>query len=89
MTRIDQARRKVRIARTAIGIGAAAGLAVFGGLARASHPASHTALTSDATARQTATTDESGDYFSGGGSDSYSTLGPSGSATPQVQSGGS
>jgi hypothetical protein len=83
MTRLGQARRKIRIARLAIGIGAATGLAVFAGLARTSHPATHgTGSTRPTVTRST------NDYF-GDDSDSYSYLGPSGSAAPQVQSGAS
>lgn len=87
MTRLERARRKVRIAQTAIGIGAATGLAVFAGLARSSHPATHHARAAGNASRPTVT-ESSDDYF-GDDSDSYSYVGPSGSAAPQVQTGGS
>jgi hypothetical protein len=84
MNRIEAARRKVRVARTAIGVSAAAGLVLFAGLARASHPGTHhTTVTNDSSAQA-----ELGDSNSFG-DDSYSYLGPSGSAAPQIQSGAS
>jgi outer membrane biogenesis lipoprotein LolB len=75
MTRIEQARRKVTVARNAIVVTAFASFALFAGLARASHPGS--------TAQHTQTT------TSVASTSAYSYLGPAGSATPQVQSGGS
>ena len=86
MARIEHARRKVRIVRAALGIGAVTGLAVFGGLARASHPATSHARTPNVSTRSVEQDDDS--YFDND-SGSYSNLGPSGSAAPQVQSGGS
>ncbi|HVU76765.1 MAG TPA: hypothetical protein VHC67_04225 [Gaiellaceae bacterium] len=86
MTRIEAARRKVRVARTAAGVSAAAGLVLFAGLARASHPGTHhTTVANDASAQA-----ELGDSRSfDDDDDSYSYLGPSGSAAPQIQSGAS
>jgi hypothetical protein len=87
MTRIDRARRRVTIARYAIGVTAAAALATFAAVARASHPGTHngTRLTR---ATASATSESYGDsFFSGNGSSA--TIGPSGSASPQVQSGAS
>jgi hypothetical protein len=75
MTRIEQARRNVKVARNAIVVTAFASFALFAGLARAAHPgasAQHTQTSSSVTSTS-----------------SYSYLGPAGSATPQVQSGGS
>lgn len=90
MTRLEHARRKIGIARIAIGVGAATGLAVFGGLARTSHPATQHARTSNTSeARQSDDDSYGDDFYSGDDSDSYSNLGPAGSAAPQVQSGGS
>jgi hypothetical protein len=83
MSRIEEARHKARIARNAIGVAAVAGFALFAGLARASHPGTHSTTvvnTASASAAQT------GGYF---GDDSSSYLGPSGSAAPQIQSGAS
>lgn len=85
MTRIAEARRKGRIARDAIIVASIAGFAVFAGLARASHPGTHhTTVTGTATGSASAA--QSDGYF---GDDSYSYLGPSGSAAPQTQSGAS
>jgi len=87
MTRLEQARRKLGIARIAIGIGAVTGLAVFGGLARSSHPATSHARASNVSTRSDEQSDD--DFYGDDDSGSYSYLGPSGSAAPQVQSGGS
>ena len=82
MTRIGEARRRGRIARDAIVV---ASVAVFAGLERASHPGTHhTTVTGTATGSASAA--QSSGYF---GDDSYSYLGPSGSAAPQTQSGAS
>lgn len=90
MTRLDRARRKVRVAQAAIGIGAATGLAVFAGLARSSHPATHHLRTTGASTQRSDEREADDDSFlDNDDSDSYSYLGPSGSAAPQVQSGGS
>ena len=87
MTRLEHARRKVGIARVAVGIGAVTGLAVFGGLARSSHPATQHARTPSLSTRSDEQSDD--DFYGDDDSGSYSYLGPSGSAAPQVQSGGS
>jgi hypothetical protein len=91
MSRIERARRKVRVAEAAIGIGAAAGLAVFAGLARSSHPGGHHARAGGTASRSSSATARSSEdtFFGGDDGGSYSNLGPSGSAAPQVQSGGS
>jgi hypothetical protein len=90
MSRIEKARRRVTIARYAIGITAAVALAGFAAAARAAHPGTAQRVTS---ARTTVTTtssyDDSGSYFFGDDSGSDSNIGPSGSAQPQVQSGAS
>jgi acyl-CoA reductase-like NAD-dependent aldehyde dehydrogenase len=86
MTRIEQARRKGRIARDAIVVASVAGFAVFAGLARASHPGAHHSAVTGTTATGSASAAQSNGYF---GDDSYSYLGPSGSAAPQTQSGAS
>jgi hypothetical protein len=90
MTRIEAARRRLRIARYAIGVTAAAAFAGFAAVARTSHPATH-AATTPATAsvqQQEPSDSDSGSFSDGGGSDGYS-IGPSGSASPQLQSGAS
>jgi len=91
MTRIAQARRRVTIARYAIGITAAAALAGFAAVARATHPGTAQRVTA---ARASVTTgsryDDSGSYFFGGDdTGSTASIGPSGGAQPQVQSGAS
>ena len=86
-SRISLARRNVRIARYAIGVTAAAALAAFAAAARASHPGSHVRVRAGeaASSASSSARSTSGTYF---GDDQYS-IGPSGSATPQVQSGAS
>jgi hypothetical protein len=84
MTRIEQARRRVAAVRYAVGIGAAVALAAFAAAAGASHPGTHHAAQPAATASES--DDRSGGFFGDG---SYSSIGPSGSAAPQVQSGAS
>jgi hypothetical protein len=87
MTRIEQARRRVVLTRYAIGIGSAAALAAFAAVARVSHPGTAQRST---TARASVTSSSSYDdstFF--GDDDSYSNVGPAGSATPQIQSGAS
>jgi len=85
-SRISTARRNLRIARYAIGVTAAAALAAFAAAARASHPGSHQRVRAGAaTTSSSSEQSQSGTYFGG---DDYS-IGPSGSASPQVQSGAS
>jgi hypothetical protein len=89
-TRIELARRRVKIVRVSVGVAAAAGFAVFAFAARAAHPGTHTANT-DSTARASSSDDayddtESGSSFDGFGSSSVS---PSYNSSPSVQSGGS
>ena len=89
MSRIEKSRRRVTIARYAIGITAAVALAGFAAAARAAHPGTAQRV---AAARSTVTTtssyDESDSSFFGD-DDSGSSIGPSGSAQPRVQSGAS
>ncbi|MGZ4334175.1 MAG: hypothetical protein ACXVRJ_07880 [Gaiellaceae bacterium] len=93
MTRIERARRRVSIARYAIGITTVAALAGFTAVARASHPGSHQASqvsSSAAVSSSTSTADSSRSFFDDDSSSgSSSSIGPSGSATPQIQSGAS
>jgi len=86
MTRIELARRRVTIARYTIGVAAAAALAAFAAAARISHPATHhtTRSRSQSVSPQVAPSSDDS-FFDGGGS----SIGPSGSAAPQIQSGGS
>ena len=90
MTRIEQARRRVTVARYAIGITAAVAFAGFAAVARTTHPGTAQRVTTARTSVTTASSydDDSNSYFYGG-DDSSSNIGPSGSAAPQVQSGAS
>ena len=85
MSRIEKARRRVVVARYAIGITAAAALAGFAAVARSTHPGTAQRVTS---ARASVTTASSSSFF-GDDSGSYSNIGPSGSAQAQIQSGAS
>ena len=87
MTRIEQARRRVTVTRYAIGIGSAVALAAFAAVARASHPGTHTATSARTTVTRISSLDDS--TFLGNDAGSYSNIGPSGSAEPQLQSGAS
>jgi len=88
MSRIEEARRNVRIARGVIGVAALSLLAIFGAAARSAHPGTHSRSQSQTTsANATATSeDDSSSFFDS--DDGYS-IGPSGSAAPSIQSGGS
>ena len=88
MSRIEAARRRVTIARYAIGITAAAALAAFAAAARVSHPGtSHATSSSRASTRAATAATQDDSFFTG--DDSGSSIGPSGSAPAQVQSGAS
>ena len=85
MTRIEKARRRVTLARYAIGITAAVALGGFAAVARATHPGTAQRVTTARTsAAATSSYDDSNSYFYGG--DDSSNIGPSGSAQAQVQS---
>ncbi len=83
-SRIVKARRRVRVARYAIGAGAAAGFAVFGAAVRDAHPATSQASSTAVVDSSSATENES-DSFSFG----TASVGDSGSFAPQIQSSGS
>ncbi len=85
-SRLSTARRNVRIARYAIGVTAAAALAAFAAAARASHPGSHQRVRAGVTTSATSSSDQSTATYFG---DDNSSIGPSGSASTQVQSGAS
>jgi hypothetical protein len=87
-SRIAKARRNVRFARYAIGVTAAAALAAFAAAARVAHPGTHHSTRARAaTGTATASVDESAsESFFG---DDSSSIGPSGSASPQIESGAS
>jgi len=80
-SRIAEARRRVRVARYALGAAAVAGFAVFGAAARGAHPATHH---SASTVESTDSESDSSSFGFGSGS-----LGGSGNAAPQIQSMGS
>jgi hypothetical protein len=87
-SRIELARRRLQIARRAIGVVAAAGFVVFVLVARASHPGSGTSPAvagSSATPAATSEQDDSFGFDFGQGSIAPST----GGSVPSVQSGGS
>jgi hypothetical protein len=88
MTRIEQARRRLGIARYAMGVGAAAALAAFAAVARVSHPGTHNAASTGTSARASASTSDDS-FFGGDDYGSSSDIGPAGSAGAQVQSGAS
>jgi len=88
MSRIEKARRRVTFARYAIGITAAAALAAFAAVARSTHPGTAQRVTAARTsvAAPSSYDDSGSSFFGDDDSGSYSTIGPSGSAQPQVQS---
>jgi hypothetical protein len=86
-SRIAVARRRLRVARYAIGVTAAVSFAGFAAVARATHPGTHQS-TATAASVSNASQSASSDFF-GNQTNSYSGIGPSGSATPQIQSSGS
>jgi hypothetical protein len=84
-SRIEQARRRLKVARVSIGATAAAGLLVFALAARISHPGTaHRSQVSTASNASAETQSESDDFGFGGGS-----ISPSYGGAPTVQSGGS
>ena len=89
-TRMEAARRRIRIARYSIGAVAAAAFALFGFAVRDAHPATH-ADNSSATTSNVSTSDD--DTFSDDNSFSFDGGGSIGSSdsfsAPSVQSGGS
>jgi len=90
MTRIEKARRRVTFARYAIGITAAVALGGFAAVARVTHPGTAPRVAAArTTVTSTSASDDSGSFFFGQDDGSYSNIGPSGSAQPQVQSGAS
>jgi hypothetical protein len=92
-SRIEIARRRLKVARYSVGVTAAAAFALFAFAARAAHPGTSSGSASTATnsAGVTSSDDpygdvESSDSFGGFGSSSVS---PSYNSAPSVQSGGS
>ena len=83
-SRIEKARRRLRVARVSLGATAAAGFLVFALAARASHPGTHHSQASSAASSSDDVQAESDDFSFGSGSISPST----GGATT-LQSGGS
>jgi hypothetical protein len=101
MTRIEKARRRVVLARYSIGVLAAAALGGFAAMARVTHPGTaHSAAGPSTPVAATSHDDDvdvegfwgdedGGDDDSGAFSNTYSNIGPSGGAQPQIQSGAS
>ena len=83
-SRIEKARRRLRVARVSIGATAAAGFLVFAVAARASHPGTHNTQVSSAASSGDDVQAEGGDFGFGSGS-----IGPSTGSAPALQSGGS
>jgi len=101
MTRIEKARRRVVIARYVIGVVAAAALGGFAAMARVTHPGTAHSAAGPSTAVAATSQDDDVDVEdfwgdedgddddSGSFSRTYSNIGPSGGAQPQIQSGAS
>jgi hypothetical protein len=100
MTRIEKARRRVVLARYSIGVLAAAALGGFAAMARVTHPGTaHSAAGPSTPVAATSHDDvdvegfwgdeDDDDDDSGAFSNTYSNIGPSGGAQPQIQSGAS
>jgi hypothetical protein len=85
-SRMELARRRIRIARYSIGALATAAFAMVGVAARSSHPATTHARTPSSVTRNVTADDSQDDGFSfdGGGF-----ISPSTSDNPTIQSGGS
>ena len=81
-SRLQLARRRVRVARYSIGAATLTAFAAFGFAVRDAHPATHT---SASTATTTSSSDDSSTYFGGSASISPAPQ----TVAPQVQSSGS
>ena len=88
-SRIELARQRLRIARRAIGVAAAAGFVVFAFAARASHPGSGAKSTAATASTTSVTTDDAQSQTDGGFSFGQSSIAPSTGGGFSVQSGGS
>ena len=83
-SRMQLARRRLRVARYSIGAATLTAFAAFGFAVRDAHPATHTS-TSTATASTATSSDDSSTYFGGSASISPAPQ----TVAPQVQSSGS
>jgi hypothetical protein len=85
-SRLDRARRKVRVARYSIAAVAVTGLGFFALVARAAHPGTSSNASSVSSSASTSTSDDQSaqSFDFGGGS-----ISPSLGNAPSVQSGGS
>jgi hypothetical protein len=83
-SRMQLARRRLRVARYSIGAATLTAFAAFGFAVRDAHPATHTS-TSTATAGTATSSDDSSTYFGGSASISPAPQ----TVAPQVQSSGS
>jgi len=82
-SRLERARRQVRVARYSLGAAAVAGFALFAVAARVAHPGTSTPAPSASTAVADDDQQSTSTFDFGGGS-----IGPS-NAAPSIQSGGS
>ena len=89
-TRIELARRRLKVVRLSVGVAAAAGFAVFAFAARAAHPGTSTGNTGS-TAAVSSSDDPYGNVESSSSFDGFgpSSVSPSDNSSPSVQSGGS
>lgn len=83
-SRIEKARRRLRVARVSIGATAAAGFLLFALAARASHPGTHHTQVSSAASTSDDVQAESDDFGFGSGS-----ISPATGSSTTLQSGGS
>jgi hypothetical protein len=84
-SRMQLARRRLRVARYSIGAVAVTAFAAFGLAVRAAHPATHTSpSTATSSAAASGSADNSATFFGGS-----ATISPAQQAAPQVQSSGS
>ena len=88
-SRIEHARQRLRIARRAIGVAAAAGFVVFALAARASHPGSGAKSTASSSTASSGTTGDSQSAADDGFSFGQGSIAPSSGGGFSVQSSGS
>jgi hypothetical protein len=84
-SRLQLARRRLRVARYSIGAATLSAFAAFGFAVRDAHPATHSSTSSATASTATSSSDDSSTYFGGSAS-----IGPAPqTVAPQVQSSGS
>jgi hypothetical protein len=84
-SRIETARRRLRVARLSIGASAAAGFLVFALAARVSHPGTHHTQVSSVSGGDELESQQGSDDFGFG----QASISPSFGGAPTIQSGGS